>query len=80
MEDLNIFLKKIFPTTNFKNEDKLIERGLIDSLDLFRLVTALEDEYKISIPDEEISFNNFNSITAIHSLISKLSSINKKKI
>ena len=73
MNELTAFLKKMFPAINSENENKLIEEGLIDSLDLFRLVAALEEDYKISIPFDEILFENFNAISDIHSLITKLS-------
>jgi acyl carrier protein len=73
MKDLNEFLKKMFPDINSENENKLIEDGVLDSLELFKLVAALDDEYKISIPFDEIIFENFNSVSSIHSLIKKLS-------
>jgi acyl carrier protein len=73
MKDLNRFLKDLFPDINPENENKLIEDGVLDSLDIFRLVTALEEEYKISIPFDEIIFENFNSKASIQSLMNKLS-------
>lgn len=37
------------------NEDTSFQEDLrIDSLDLFEVVTALEDEYEIEIPQEEL--------------------------
>ena len=72
MKDLNVFLQEMFPAINFNEEAKLIDDGLIDSLDLFRLVSALQEEYKITIPFDDISFENFNSIQAILALIEKL--------
>ena len=47
-EQLNIEVDKITPETSFKDD-----LGA-DSLDLFELVMALEDEYNIEIPTEEI--------------------------
>jgi acyl carrier protein len=73
MKDLNAFLKNMFPAVNSENENRLIEDGVIDSLDLFRLVSALEEEYKIAIPFDDILFENFNSVAAISSLINRLS-------
>ena len=73
MKDINIFLKEVFPEIDFEKENRLIEDGLIDSFNLFRLLAGLQDEYKISIPLEEIFSENFNSITSISSLIRRLS-------
>ena len=47
-EQLNIEADKITPDTSFKDD-----LGA-DSLDLFELVMALEDEYNIEIPTEEL--------------------------
>ncbi|MBP3901542.1 MAG: acyl carrier protein [Blautia sp.] len=47
-EQLNIEVDKITPETSFKDD-----LGA-DSLDLFELVMALEDEYNIEIPTEEL--------------------------
>ena len=47
-EQLNIEAEKITPETSFKDD-----LGA-DSLDLFELVMALEDEYNIEIPTEEL--------------------------
>ena len=47
-DQLNIEVDQITPETSFKDD-----LGA-DSLDLFELVMALEDEYKIEIPTEEL--------------------------
>ena len=43
-----------------------------DSLDLFELTRALEDEYGIEIPSEEMEPENFNSAKAIYEMIQRL--------
>ena len=72
MKNFNDFMKNKFPAINFENEDRLIEEGIIDSLDLFKLVNDLEEEYKVSIPFDDVIINNFKSLKAISSLISRL--------
>ena len=47
-EQLGINKDEIKPESNFKEDLKA------DSLDLFELVMALEDEYSVSIPSEEL--------------------------
>ena len=48
-EQLNVEGKEITEKTNFKED-----LG-VDSLDLFELVMALEDEYNIEIPAEDLT-------------------------
>jgi acyl carrier protein len=43
----------------------LIESGVIDSMTLLRLVSFLEENYGIEIPDQEIVPDNFRSLSAI---------------
>lgn len=47
-DQLGINKDEIKPESNFKEDLKA------DSLDLFELVMALEDEYSVSIPSEEL--------------------------
>ncbi|MDO5136785.1 MAG: acyl carrier protein [Eubacteriales bacterium] len=53
-EQLNCEAETITPDTSFKDD-----LGA-DSLDLFELVMALEDEYNIEIPAEEL--NDLNTV------------------
>ena len=75
MDDLHDFLKTNFPSIKFEKSNTLIGDGLIDSLDLFKIVSALEEKYNISIPFEDITIENFNSLELISSLIKKLRNI-----
>ena len=47
-EQLSVNAEEIKPETNFKED-----LG-VDSLDLFELVMALEDEYSVEIPAEDL--------------------------
>ena len=73
MKELQIFLENMFPAVDFTNEKKLVENKIFDSLDLFTLIAALEQKYKISIPMEEIAPENFNSVESLFSLMGRLS-------
>ena len=42
-----------------------------DSLDLLQLMTALEDEFSVSIPDEE--FENLRSVRDVLDLVERIS-------
>lgn len=43
----------------------LLERGVLDSNGLIRLITHLEDQFSIVIDDEEIVPENFSTIDSI---------------
>ena len=43
----------------------LLESGILDSAGIFELVTFLEDQFNISVSDEEIVVENFENIGSI---------------
>lgn len=69
MEELMEILCRTCPAIDFDNEDSLIDDGILDSLDLVTLVTALMDEYDIEISVDDLLPENFNSAEAILALI-----------
>lgn len=62
-EQLNVEASEIKLTTNFKED-----LGA-DSLDLFELVMALEDEYSVEIPSEELQ-----ELTTVEAVVEYLKS------
>lgn len=56
---------------NFDQDADLIERGVIDSMSLLRLVSFLEDRYHIEIQDEDLVPDNFRSVGAIKSFVTR---------
>ena len=74
-EDILNFLK----TQGFLNEkmtlhenDSLTETGVIDSIILLQLVDFLENKYKIEIPVEMITPENFDTLAGISQSVMKL--------
>jgi acyl carrier protein len=58
---------------SFSDEESLINSGIIGSLAVFRLVSFLEETFSVSIADEDIVAENFDSIDKISRfLMSKL--------
>jgi acyl carrier protein len=57
--------------TSFTAQDDLREVGLT-SLDMVNLVLAVESELAVSIPEAEITPNNFRSVSAIEALVTGL--------
>ena len=52
----------------------LIEEGIIDSMGLLQIVGFLEERAGVRVPDDEVSPENFETIQAIESLVSRLQS------
>ncbi len=69
--DLKILeiLKEINSASDFENSDNFLMDGLIDSLDIIRLITLLETEFNISINATDIIPENFENIKTIGELI-----------
>ncbi|WP_031497046.1 acyl carrier protein [Bryobacter aggregatus] len=50
---------------NIASDESLFDSGLLDSFALTDLVTALEAEYKISVPDSDLNPRKFDTIDKI---------------
>jgi len=55
--------------TSFRDDESLMENGVIDSLGIFRLVTFLEESFGVRIGDEEINAENLQSVDMIEQLV-----------
>jgi acyl carrier protein len=64
-------LKDINPEVDFENEINIIENGLLDSLDLIRLVSQIEDVFTISLDGSDIIPDNFKSLNEMELLVLK---------
>jgi len=51
--------------------DSLLERGLLDSLAILKTVTFCEEQFGVTIPDEEVLPDHFESVRAIASLVDR---------
>jgi len=64
------FLGRFFKE-DISDSDNFFELGFVNSLFAMQLVMFLEKEYAITIGNEELEIQNFNSINAITSLIER---------
>jgi len=64
-------LKEIRSEFDFNSDVNFIDNGMLDSFDVVALVTALDDEYSISIEGTDIIPENFSTINSIINLLSK---------
>jgi acyl carrier protein len=52
-----------------KIDTSLFEKGIIDSTGVLELVAFIEENYKITVTDEELVQDNFSSLTAIEKFL-----------
>jgi acyl carrier protein len=57
--------------TSLTADEDLLAQGLIDSLGLMRLVTAIETEFGVHIADDDLVPENFQTLAAITQLIER---------
>ena len=65
LERIRQFIEGHIPKANqqgVNDDDQLLENGLLDSLAILDVVTFLEEEFGISISDDELTPDNFQSI------------------
>jgi acyl carrier protein len=62
-----------------KNDTNFFEKGIIDSTGILELVSFIEEEFNVTVEDDEIVTSNFSSLNAIdHFLEVKLTKIGEK--
>lgn len=72
MEKIIDILSELHPEIDFNTTEDLIDDGILDSLDIVSIVAAVDTEFGVVIPAEEIVPENFNSAQALYELVMKL--------
>ena len=68
MEELMNILTETCPGIDFEGQERLIDDGILDSLNIVMLVGELNEAFDISIGAEDLVPENFNSAQAIYAL------------
>ena len=71
MDDLIAILNELRPGQDFSGANDFFAQGLLDSLDLTSLVSALEARYDVFVDVEDIIPNNFRNLAAIRALLAR---------
>ena len=64
-------LTEIRSEFDFNEDVNFFQNGMLDSFDIVTLVTALDEEFKISIDGSDIIPDNFSTVNTIEALLSK---------
>lgn len=80
-ELLRNFIKEnmdaFYDDSQLMDDDNIFEKGFVSSLFAMKLLTFIEDVFEVSIPDDMIQVNNFNSINSAIAMIDELNGIEK---
>lgn len=53
-------------------DDSLLAKGLLDSLSILKTVTFCEEQFGITIPDEDVLPDHFESVRSIARLVERV--------
>jgi acyl carrier protein len=73
-EDVKKFVFSTFPLAKkrgIRSEDSLMKSGIVDSLAVIEIVDFLMEKYQITIDEDDLTPENFNSIRSITELLRK---------
>lgn len=71
----DFLLKEVLYDRQLKDlalDENLIEKGLLDSLAILKVVGFCEEEFGITIPDAEVLPDNMESVRAIAGLVERV--------
>ena len=74
-ERIRDFIRESFlymsPQIAVHDDDRLLERGIIDSMGVVEMLGFIEDEFGVSVADDEITEANFGSIRAVSDFVAR---------
>ena len=79
MEKLLKILKRVKPEVDFIENNNLIDKGILDSIDIVTIISEIEMEYLIEFDPEEIDPDNFQSVLTMLERIEKTKKMNEKR-
>lgn len=53
------------PKADLPDDEDLLSAGILDSLGILQLVAFIEEKFGIKVPDEDVVFENFQSIDSL---------------
>jgi len=71
---IKAYIKEHFPAARKRgldNSNTLLQSGVIDSMGILDVVSYVEAEFGISVSDDDLLPENFNSIAAIAKFVEK---------
>lgn len=73
MDKILEILRDCLPFVDFENETQLIDKGILESLDVVMIVSELCEQFDVEIGVDDLIPENFNSAERMYRLICRLS-------
>jgi methoxymalonate biosynthesis acyl carrier protein len=68
---IKAFLARFFRNHEFKDDEDIFALGFVNSMFAMQLVMFVENEFKVTIENEDLDFENFRTVDAIAGLIER---------
>lgn len=65
------YLSRFLPVTDLKDDDDLFALGFVSSVFAMQLVSFVEHEFGITVEDEDLELDHFQSIAAIDAFVAR---------
>ncbi len=72
MQEVLEILNDLHPEVDFESQERLIDDGILDSMDIVSLISEISEELGVTITAKDIVPENFNSAKALSALIRRL--------
>ena len=72
LEQIIDILTEIEEDVDYESRTDLVDSRALDSFDILKLISALEEELDVSVPAKDVVPENFNSAAAILALVQRL--------
>ena len=72
MDELIQLLEEVREDIDFETEDSLVDGGILDSFDILQIISAIQENYDVTIPAGAIIPENFNNADALYKLVQQL--------
>jgi acyl carrier protein len=72
-EQIRQFIRDSFLVDDFADDDSFMGTGLIDSLGIVQLVSFVEAEYAVKVPDTDLLPSNFDSVEKLAAYVERRS-------
>jgi methoxymalonate biosynthesis acyl carrier protein len=72
---IKAFLSRFFGNHDLQADEDIFALGFVNSMFAMQLVLFIEQEFKITIENEDLEFDNFRTINSIANLIERKTAI-----
>jgi methoxymalonate biosynthesis acyl carrier protein len=74
-EKIKAFLARVVRDYDLQDNEDIFGLGFVNSMFAMQLVLFVEQEFKISIENEDLEIDNFNTINALVNLVERKTAI-----